>query len=135
MVWVNLNRSPDLKIAFPTGKWKVTVPSGRKGGQRLRITLSDDTDVRVLIPEGLKTGDKFLVRHNSVAHLETFNSSESQHFRYPSLSSSSSLKAPPLKISSSFEEKLKQRFDRLRGLHVSVVTWNVEGMFGRALSL
>ena len=72
-----MGQSESLKVKFPTGKWKVSVPPGRTGGQRLRITLSEDTDVRVLIPEGLKTGDKFLVRHNSVAQFDTFASSKS----------------------------------------------------------
>ena len=128
--WVNLNPSPGLKVKFPTGKWKVRVPKGRTGGQRLRITLSEDTDVRVLIPEGLKPGDKFLVRHNSVAQFDTFASSQSGNSSFSSVSSNSSKKRSiaPLELTSSksFEEKMKQRFDRLRGLHVSVTTWNVE---------
>ena len=85
----------------------------------------------MLIPEGLKTGDKFLVRHNSVAQFDTFASSKSGNSSFSSVSSNSSTKkrsiAPlRLKSSESFEEKMKQRFDRLRGLHVSVTTWNVE---------
>ena len=135
VVWVNVNPSPGLKIEFPSGKWKVTVPKGRVGGQRLRITLSEDTDVRVLIPEGLKTGDKFLVRHNSVAQFDTFSSAQSSSsgtlsFLDSGKFSSGSYKRGPaplkLEASQSFEDKLKQRFDRLRGLHISVTTWNVE---------
>ena len=135
IVWVNLNPSPGLKVEFPTGKWKVTVPPGRTGGQRLRITLSEDTDVRVLIPQGLKTGDRFLVRHNSVAQFDTFASSQLGSFNtadssrsFSSTSSDKNRSIAPLKLTSSnsFEDKLKQRFDRIRGLHISVTTWNVE---------
>lgn len=119
-VYVNMNSSPATKASVPTGKWKVTVPDGSRGGQKLRVGLSNDLDVRVRIPAGLQSGDTFMIRHSSLHGIDA------RIKRPSSMELLRSIKT--MNISSSdLTLNAKRRFDALRGLNIAIVTWNLEG--------
>ena len=40
---------------------EITVPKGKKGGQKMKITLPNGSEAEIQIPKGLKAGGKFQV--------------------------------------------------------------------------